>query len=320
MIRLLANARIRTAQLEAIRAVSPELEVVRPKDDAEAAELFREAEILFTYQLPGPLANAPRLKWVQLTSAGAEHLLEAVQEGRPDLLVTTASGIHRVPIAEFVVWAMITLSRRLGQVLRESSARQWQPQPPRFYYGEEIRGKTLGVLGLGAIGREVAAVGRAMGMRTLGFRRSGGSAEEAGADGLFGPEGLDAMLPQCDFLVVALPLTPETTGLLGERELRAMKPTGYLVNVARGAIVEQEALVRALREGWIAGAALDVFAEEPLPESSELWGLPNLVITPHLAGATMPYLERATDVFIENLRRYLAGGEMVNLLDRKKGY
>ena len=319
-MKVLANAKLTVAQLDTLQRIDPRLQLVREMDAEAARRELRDAEVLLCLDLPGPLEDAPALRWIQLVSAGAEHLLEAGLGGT-DVTITTVSGIHRAPISEYSLWAMISLARRMPVILRESDRHQWKPGRLRSYYGEELCGKTLGILGLGAIGRQVATVARCLGMRVLGLRRSVAKAgSHPPADGLFGPEGLLEMLPRCDFVLVVLPLTPETRGLIGERELRAMKPTSCLINVARGQIVDEAALVRALREGWIAGAAFDVFSEEPLPADSELWDLPNLIVTPHMAGQTMPYMDRVTELFGENLRRYLAGEPMLNVLDKARGY
>ena len=190
----------------------------------------------------------------------------------------------------------------------------------------------MGIVGYGSIGREVGRLGKAFGMRVLALRRSAGQAKEgyasehtgdrAGAipEQFYTPDQLHQMLSRCDYVVVALPLTHETKHLVGEAELRAMKASAYLVNIARGAIVDEQALVRALREGWIAGAGLDVFEREPLPDDSPLWAMDNVLISPHVAGFTPRYDERATALFVENLGRYLSGEPLLNLVDKTRGY
>lgn len=319
-MKVLATVRLTDEQLESLRRVSPDLQVVRELDEKRAREEFRDADVFYGFLLPGPLEEARSLRWIQLVSAGAEHLFEAGIR-RTDVLVTTVSGIHGTAISEYALCTMIMLARRIPHILRESARHEWRPNRARMYYGEELRGKVLGILGLGAIGRQVAQVARCLGMRVVGLRRSGAEGPGDGiVEEVYGPEGLLEMLPRCDFVLVVLPLTAETRGLIGERELRAMKPSAFLINVARGHIVDESALTRALREGWIAGAAFDVFAREPLPADSELWNLPNLIVTPHMAGNTLPYLERATEIFRENLRRYLAGEPLINLLDKERGY
>ncbi len=320
-MKVLINAKLSDEQIASLRQLSPQLEVVREVDPERARQELRDAEILLCFQLPGPLEEAGALRWIQLVSAGAEHIMEAGIEGS-DVLVTTASGIHGTAMAEYTLGVMVMLARRMPLVVREAERHQWKPSRLRTYYGEELWGKTLGILGLGAIGQRVATVARCLGMRVIGLRRSGGSEglPQGLVDAVYGPEGLVELLSQSDFVLVALPLTRETRGLLGERELRAMKSSAYLINVARGRIVDESALARALREGWIAGGAFDVFAQEPLPPDSEIWDLPNLIVTPHIAGGTLPYLDRAAELFRENLGRYLAGRPLVNVLDKQRGY
>ncbi len=318
MLKVLITSKVTDPQLEELRRIAPDAEIVRELDPAKARELFREADILCGFQLPGPLEEARNLKWIQLISAGAEHVLKSGVQNT-DLLITTVSGIHGFAMAEYTIWAMVTLARRMSLVQEEMKERKWRPSRLRTYYGEELHGSTVGVLGLGGVGRQIASTLRCLGMRVLGLTRSGVGPEGL-AEKVYSPQGLLEMLGECDWVVVALPLTAETRRLVGEQELRAMKPTARLINVGRGELVDEEAVARALREGWIGGAALDVFCKEPLPANSELWDLPNLVLTPHMSGNTLPYMDRAAEVFRENLRRYLAGEPMMNVLDKTKGY
>lgn len=319
-MKLLVTVKINDQQIEGLRRLSPELEIVRELDSQRAREEMRDADILFTFKLPGPLEEAKKLRWIQLVSAGADHIMEA-GVGKTDILVTTASGIHGVAMVEYTLCMMVMLARRIPMVLSESQQKQWKPGRLRNYYGDELYGKTLGILGLGAIGQRVATMAKALGMQVLGLKRSAQPGGSGGVvDRIYGPDGMLEMLPQCDFVLVVVPFTDETRNLIGERELRAMKPTAHLINVARGEIVDEVALAKALREGWISGGAFDVFAKEPLPPESELWDLPNLIITPHLAGNTIPYMDRATELFQDNLRRYLAKEPMINVLDKQLGY
>jgi D-2-hydroxyacid dehydrogenase (NADP+) len=316
-MKLLTTAKFSGKDLEALQEVAPGVEVVREVDPEKAREHFRDADVFCGFELPGPLEEAKRLKWIQLTSAGAEHMFKS-GIAQSDVLVTTASGIHAYAMSEFALCAMVMLARRIPQILEEIGDRKWRPQRARAYYGEELCGKTVGVLGLGAIGKQVAVVSRCLGMRVLGLRRSGGASDVA--DAVYGRDQLLELLPQCDFVVVAVPLTGDTKNMIGERELRAMKQSAFLVNMARGNIVDETALVHALREGWIAGAAIDVFAQEPLPAESEMWDVPNLIVTPHVAGNFAAYLDRVMGILRENLRRYVAGEAMINVLDKQRGY
>jgi phosphoglycerate dehydrogenase-like enzyme len=277
-----------------------------------------EAEVLFSLSLmPADLPSlAPHLRWIQLTTAGADRLLnsEVLKSG---IAITTASGIHAAPVGEYVLGMMVMLAKGWPALFRAQGRREWARITP-----QELEGKTVAIVGMGNVGQEVARLAKALNMRVLGVRRSGAPVESGDdvADEIVGPLELLSVLSGSDFVVICLPLTEETHHLVGELALRAMKPTAYLINVSRGAVVDEAALLRALTEGWIAGAGLDVFETEPLPEKSWLWQLNNVIITPHLAGETPIYNERAVDLFCENLRRYLAGEPLHNVVDPSRGY
>jgi len=336
-VHILGTLRFTEDLLDSLRAVSPRVRVSQQtchnaQEVAAALADHPEIEVLYTFHLPdNALELAPRLRWVQLHSAGADHLL-----GRPimasDLLITTSSGIHATPIAEYVFASILAYRWRVPHWTACQRQARWPSGRWELYARPELRGSTLGILGYGSIGREVGRLGQAFGMRVLALRRSAGRAEQGYAvpgtgdpDGtiperFYPPEALHEMLAECDYVVVALPWTPDTHHLIAEAELRAMKPSAYLVNIARGAIVDEAALVRALREGWIGGAGLDVFEQEPLPADSPLWALENALLSPHVAGFTPHYDRRAAALFAENLRRYLAGEPLLNLVDRARGY
>ncbi len=322
-------------QLDKLRAVSPRLVVEQRTvhNDQELEEVLdNEVEVLFTFFASFDPALAPRLRWIQLNSAGVDHILDApIMES--DVIITTASGIHAPPIAEYVLAFMLSHIRKFPQMLRYQMRREWPKKRWKVLLGGELRGKTVGIVGYGSIGREVGRLAKAFGMRVVATKRSAGERRDTGywiagagdpeaslLDRLYSPEGLQEMLAECDFVVIAVPLTSETMRAIGEEELRAMKPSSFLVNIARGEIIDEPILIRALKEGWISGAGLDVFAQEPLPKDSELWDMENVIISPHIAAATPCYDERATDLFAENLRRYLAGEELLNVVDRKRGY
>jgi D-2-hydroxyacid dehydrogenase (NADP+) len=233
------------------------------------------------------------------------------------ITITTASGIHTTPVGEYVLGMMVMLAKGWPGLFRAQTRREWARITP-----QELEGKTVAIVGMGNVGQEIARLAKALDMHVLGVRRSGTPLESGDyvADEIFGPLELLSVLSRSDFVVVCLPLTEETHHLIGELALRAMKPTAYIINVSRGAVVDEAALLRALTEGWIAGAGLDVFETEPLPEKSWLWQLNNVIITPHLAGETPVYNERAVDLFCENLRRYLAGESLRNVVDPGLGY
>ncbi len=284
--------------------------------------VLAETEVLFTTPIvpDGIVELAPKLRWVQLTSAGVDRLLDTPLF-RSGVTVASASGIHAVPIGEYVIGVMLAFAKGLHRAVRAQAERVWRP-----YWAEELLGKTVGIVGLGAIGTHVARLAKALGMRVLSTRRSATERAEgrgsgvADVDELLPPSDLPYLLSESDYVVVAVPLTRESRGLIGEEELRRMKPTSVIINIARGAVIDEEALVRALKEHWIAGAALDVFEREPLPPESELWGMENVIVTPHISGGTPHYMERAVDLFCENLRRYLAGQPLLNAVDAHRGY
>jgi len=283
---------------------------------ADLADLLPQAEVLFSFRPPADLLRqAPRLRWLQLASAGADWVTSDPAMMASAVLITTCSGIHAIPIAEYVIGSMLSFAHRFCWAVRNQAQHRWER-----YLNRELFEQTLGIVGYGHIGREIGRLGRALGMRVIATRRSATGGEQADGVELFPAERLGDLLAQSDYVVIAVPLTKATEHLIGERELRAMRPTAYLVNIARGKVVDEAALVRALREGWIAGAGLDVFATEPLPPDSPLWDMPNVLLTPHVAGAHARYHERATTLFAENLRRYLAGQSLLNVVDRARGY
>lgn len=335
-VKVLCTLRFTAEQLDKLRAVSRRL-IVEQKTCHNVSEvreaLDEDTEVLYAFHLPDDLlSRAPRLQWVQLHSAGADHLL-----GHPimksGVLITTASGIHATPIAEYAFASMLAWSRRLPKMLHYQKLREWPKGRWEIFAGQELRGSTLGIVGYGSIGREIGRIGKGFGMRVVATKRSVNQVEDTGyavpgtgdpgaqaVDRIYPPKRLKEMLAECDFVVITLPLTQETKGLIAQEELRAMKPNAYLVNVSRGGIVDEQALIKALQEGWIAGAGLDVFQEEPLPPDSPLYALDNVILSPHVAGFSPHYDNRASDLFAENLRRYLAGEELLNLVDKEAGY
>lgn len=258
---------------------------------------------------------APHLKWIQLTSAGADRLLGSgfIEDG---IVVTTVSGLHATPIGEFVIGAMLQFAKGAHRTSRAQVRHEWTRFAPT-----ELRGKTVGIIGMGHIGDEVARLAKAFGCRVIGTRRSATAITATEyADEVRPASDLVRVLGESDYVVLSMPLTPETRGMIGERELRAMKPGAVLVNIARGPVTVEADLVRALREGWIAGAALDVFDREPLPADAPFWDMENVIVTPHISGGTEIYNARAVGIFAANLRRWLAGEPLENVVDVGRGY
>jgi phosphoglycerate dehydrogenase-like enzyme len=293
-----------------------------PTQEREWHGLLRQAEVLldFPQHETRPLLEvAPKLRWVQTTSAGVGLLVQRLGLQESDLIVTTASGIHAQPLAEFVFAALLYHSKEIGRLREEQRAHQWH----RFA-GVELAGKTMGIIGPGRIGREVARIAGAFRMRVIALGRDNDPARAGslGVDQLYGREQLHMMLAEIDCLVVCAPLTPETEDLLGAAEFAALKPGSVFVNIGRGAIVDEDALLRGLREGRIAFAALDVFREEPLPPESPFWDMPNVLINPHSASTVATENAKITELFVRNLGHYLAGEVdlMSPILDKRRLY
>ena len=300
-------------------------EVVCVASQEELSAHLPEAEILCAFTVPSNWPElAPHLRWLQYPGAGVDGLRPSGLLGQQDrVMVTTASGIHSATISEYVFGSMLMFNWNWPQMVRLQDGHVWA-QSSGWYHlgGRELAGATLGIVGLGHIGRRIAQLGHAFEMRVLGIRR-GFNEEHTGdpdLDQCYSPAQLHEMLGACDYVVLSVPLTPETEHLIGEPELRVMKKNAYLVNIARGRVIDEEALVRALREGWIGGAGLDVAEVEPLPSHSPLYGMPNVIITPHVAGLSVRYDERLAQLFADNLRRYRAGQPLLNRFDPTRGY
>jgi len=327
-VNVLVTTPIGDELLQQITAVSPTIklcnvsELVRAeqrgdfarKDELDA--MLAQAEVIYGLRLPkNVIARAPKLKWVQVMSAGVDRFLDD-ELRQSSVIMTSVSGMHATPIGEIVLELMLMFVKQAPLCFQLKQERQWKRFMPTV-----LHSKTVGIVGLGNIGREVARLAKAFGMRVVATRRSAKRVMRAkGVDILLPREQLPRLLSESDFVVLSLPFTSETNKLIGEEELRTMKPTAYLINIARGNIVDEEALIRALDEHWIAGAGLDVFATEPLPADSCLWEFPNVIFSPHIAGGMEDYNIQATELFCKNLRHYLSGENLLNVIDKKKGY
>ena len=293
------------------------------EDDRRWREMIASAEALFgipgdsPHGLAQAVRGALRLRWIQATAAGAGEQLRAAGLSREELArvsVTSASGVHAVPLAEFCLLGLLAFARGLPRLLADQSARRWEHYPTA-----ELRGRTLLIVGLGQIGAEVARLAAAFGMRVIGVNRRGrGSWPGVEAVGVIAD--LDRWLAEADAIVVTIPLTDDTAGLIDAAAIARIKPGAIVVNVGRGGVIDEDALVRALREGRLAGAALDVFATEPLSPDSPLWELPNVLLSPHTAALSWHENERIVSLFAENLRRYLRGDELLNRVDPERFY
>ncbi|MDA8329851.1 MAG: D-2-hydroxyacid dehydrogenase [Candidatus Dormibacteraeota bacterium] len=340
--RVLITTYLEPALIEGLRAQLPELEILVPWDllelpryDAEHRlpraesdgakrtwrELIGSAEILFDF---GPafmhpeLGTTTGLRWIQATSAGVGQLVHRIgldQPGTP--IVTTARGVHGRALAEFVVMGLIALNRDLPQTLRDQQARRWVRGSGRL-----IRDQKVGILGLGSIGREVAGLLGHFGAHTIGIVRSLQGREPAalGVDELHPQSALDELLPRLDCLVLSCPHTPETEGIMDQSRLALLPQSAVLINIARGQVVDEPALIRRLAEQRLRGAVLDVAATEPLPADSPLWSLPNVIISPHSASTVIGENQAIAELFASNLRAYLERRELVNVLDKGRLY
>ncbi|MFW6082993.1 MAG: D-2-hydroxyacid dehydrogenase [Chloroflexota bacterium] len=306
-------------QIERIREVAPQdTSVVMTRDREEIQSILDQIEIVAGWFPADMIPQAPNLRWYQQWSAGADWLLRHPEVAQEDFVLTSTSGIHAIQITEHIFALLLAFARELPRALEAQKDREWIPSRAHEHLFE-LAGKTMVLIGVGSIGRRTARVAQAIGMRVLSVRRDP-TVDTPGVEAVFGPDEPLDLLPEADIVVLTVPLTEETRGLIAAGELRAMKQTSILVNVGRGGVVDEEALVLALEEGRIAGAGLDAFETEPLPEDSPLWTLDNVIITSHYAGITPNYHERALGVFLDNLQRHVAGEPLQNIVDKELGY
>jgi phosphoglycerate dehydrogenase-like enzyme len=323
------------ALLDRLRAVSPHIQIdLQPTGEVSdfTEEQLGEMEVMYTRQaLPEP-EQVPNLRWIQFHWSGIDDFVDQSLL-RSDVIVTTLSGAAVPQVGEFAMTMMMALGHHLPAMMEDQGEKTWADNRFTRFRPVELRGSTVGIVGYGNIGREIARLCQSFGAQVLATKRDlkvldmGGYALEGLGDAqadiperIYPPQALPSMASECDFLILTVPLTPETRGLVNAKVFQSMKSTAYLIDVSRGGVVDQGALVEALKEGEIAGAALDVYPVEPLPESSPLWELPNVILSPHVAGTSGQYLARAADLFAENLRRYIANEPLLNRYDPRRGY
>ena len=327
--------RVNTRYNEGMIVLVPESlleELIAPaREAAPEAELrpYREGDVSVSGQeeavavLRGPggerfsrlVADGPSVRWLHTASAGVDHVLTPAVRAKSGLVVTDSGPAFEIAISEFVLAWMLMAARGLPALMANQREHRWAGVPQR-----ELAGATVGIVGLGPIGRGVAVRAKVFGMRTLGLRRTDAPCE--GVDEvLTGPEGLDRLLAESDHVVLAAALTGETRALIGLDQLARMKPDAWLINIARGAVVDEPALIAALQSGRIGGACLDVFAQEPLPPDSPLWDLPNVYVAPHdSSGGTAALRRRQADLFLDNLRRFARDEPLQGVVDAARGY
>lgn len=336
-MKIVSTVGLRPSQRALVERAAPQAEIVdrQCRTVEEMAELIGSASgcnVLFTFRVPSETAHlAPHLRWIQLLSAGADHALKGLIGG--NIAMTTSSGIHAATMAEYTIASMLAFAHKLHSLIRAQMNCEWRRSGDFMSMVDAMRGHTLGVVGYGSIGRETARLGRALGMRVIALKRDPSVRADPGwipvglgdPDGsiperFYGPDERVEMLTECDYVTITLPLTEATRGFVAERELNAMKPQAYLVNVGRGEVVDQRALIETLRAGRIGGAGLDVFEREPLEADSPLWEMENTILTPHMSGAFRGYVATCCELFADNLRRFAAGQPLLNQVDLALGY
>jgi phosphoglycerate dehydrogenase-like enzyme len=307
-------------QVERLRREFPGVTIVDAPRPEERRRELPDADVAFLSRLkPEEFALAGRLRWIQSPAAGVGSLLFPALRDSP-VVITNARGIHGEPIAEHVMAVTIVLFRQIQHAIRCQVAHEWGKDELQLSAYRSIRGRCMGLVGLGAIGAAVGEKAAALGMRVIAVRRNAAAPKPPFVSAVYPADALGAVLDEADVVVLAAPLTGRTCGLIGRVELRSMKRDAILVNIARGKLVREDELAEELARGTIAGAALDVFEHEPLGPASPLWDLPNVVITPHTSAFRSDYWEAAVDLFADNLRRYIRGEPLVNLVDKAAGY
>lgn len=299
----------------------PQLQVVRLPDSHDNEKEFSDTDVLIGWSIPpSRFVAAQKLRWIHTPSAGVDQLLFS-ELVRSNVVVTNSREVHGSLVAEHAMGCLLALAKGIPQAVRHQTRKEWAPQQlwRTGSYPREISGATVVVIGMGSIGREFAARAKAFGMTVLAVREHPEKGT-AGADAVYGPAHLEQLLPRADYVLLCLPTTQETIGLMSRSRLNLMKPDAYLINVGRGALLDEVALFEVLSSRRVAGAALDVFQEEPLPTDSNLWSLNNLLITPHVASLSNCIWNRHYEVIRENMDRFLANRPLLNQVNKRHGY
>jgi len=322
--------------MQQLRSLSPRIKVtLQPAKKVEeiSQETWQKTEVLYTDVLLPDLELVPALKWVQFHYAGIDFIQGSNLLNRKDLKITSMSGASAIQEGEYIVLMLLALGHHIQGLLANQAKAEWPADRWERFSPVELSSATIGLVGYGSIAREVARLLQPFGCKILAAKRDAMHPQDSGytIEGHGDPQGdyfhrlypieaLNSMLRECDFVVITLPLTPETRGLIGEEAFKSFKPGAYLVHVSRGGIVDETALQQALVEKRLAGAAVDVFSQEPLPATHPLWKAPNLILTPHVSGFSTRYKERAGEMFAENLKRYLRGEPLLNEYNQNRHY
>ena len=322
--------------IKEIKSVSEGIEVLQHPANSEEdvpESAWQAADVLYTMNVFPQEGQAPKLRWIQVLTAGVERVVGTPIYESQKLLLTHMSGANASQVAEHVLTMMLALGHNLPHFFQLQAKSTWMKEKGSKYSPVELRGKVVGIVGYGSIGRQVARLVRGFGADVLaikrdvmhpeddGFTREGlGDPEGDLFTRLYPPEAMRSMFSLSDFVVITVPLTPQTKGSVGKAQLAAMKPTAFLVDISRGGVVDHKALIDALEKDKLAGAALDVFPEEPLSPKSPLWKFPNVIISPHISGNSAQYNQRAVALFVENLQRFIAGETLYNQFEIDRGY
>jgi phosphoglycerate dehydrogenase-like enzyme len=313
--RIWLRAKLPEEHLSALRRDFPGCEIIADLDDAIGSDRLQRIDGIFTEELlPDSLVQQmPNLRWLHVTRGGVNAYLTPTIKARP-IQVTGSKGIHGTVFSEFALACIFALAKKLPECIEAQRHKQWLKLTP-----VEVEERTLGIVGLGTAGDELARKAKALGMRVIATKRSA-TAKPEYVDELGAPDFLPALMSQSDYVVLLLASVPSTFNIIGESELRLMKKSAYLINLTGGRAVEEQLLVRALKENWFAGAVLDAFERQPLPEDSELWNLSNVILTPRIGGITSQKWPALLPIFADNLQRFIAGQPLRNLVDKDLGY
>lgn len=314
-VRVWLRIKLPEQELASLARDVTDCELRQGDDTAIDPQWLRKVDGVFTEEpLPDTLVEQmPNLKWLHVTRGGLNAYLTPPVRARP-IQVTGSKGVHGAVFSEFALACILALAKKLPECMEAQKQRKWLKLAP-----VEVEGKTLGIVGLGTAGTELARKAKALGLRVIATKRTPTPKPEY-VDELGTPEFLPQLLSESDFVVLLLASIPSTVNILGAKELRSMKKSAYLINLTGGQAIEEKLLVRALKENWIAGAALDAFARQPLPEDSELWNLPNVILSPRIGGLTEQKWSPLLPIFVDNLKRFVAGEPLRNVVDKELGY
>lgn len=299
-----------------LKLIAPNAAITIASIKKAETDTIENAEVILGWMSEDQIRKAKNLKWLQLPSAGVDGHTNKSLYCNHDIRLTSASGVFSVAMAEHVLGLMISFNRNLHFYARFQAEKRWNSMKA----GRNIAGSTVGIIGFGDIGSEVAKRVHALGAVVVAVKRSPCVTPTYVDEMLFGEEGIDNLIKKCDYIILTLPNTNNTNGIISEKRLKSMKPGCFIVNVGRGSAIDQQALIKALHEGWIAGAGLDVTTPEPLPSDNPLWGMSNVLITPHASGYSAYNIEKILNIFKENLKRYVEAKPLINLIDFDAGY